>query len=91
MSLFVLHKRGGELIGARGVAFALNTFQNRDNFVDVFIVDEFCNTLKVSAATTDEFNVTNFAVYHVEQNLTGASSFCTIGVHFVLLYSTRFS
>ena len=82
MSLFVLQKRGGKLVGARGVAFALDAFKNGDNFVDILIVDEFRNALKVSAATADEFNVTNFAVYHVEKNLTGASSFCAVGVHF---------
>ncbi len=91
MRFFILHKSRGKLIGARSIAFAFDTFEGRDNFVYIFIIDEFSDSLKVSAATADEFDVADLIVNDIEKYLTRTSALGTVGVHFFLLYSTRLS
>ena len=91
MRFFIFQKSGGELIGARSIAFAFDAFKSFDHFVDAFVVYKAGDTLKVAAATADEFNVADFSVDYVEKNLARASAFGAVGVHFFLLYSTRLS
>lgn len=70
MCFFILHKSRGKLIGARSIAFAFDTLEGRNNFVDIFIIDELGDSLKVAAAAADEFYVANFIVNDIEKYLT---------------------
>lgn len=82
MCFFIFHKGSGELIRARGIAFAFNAFKGSDDLVDVFSVNQTGNALKITAATSDEFYVTNLTAYDVVKNLSRAGSFSAVGVHF---------
>lgn len=71
-----------ELIGTGRVVAAFDSAQKRPYFVDGPALDELCNALQVSAASADEFYVADFVLLvYVENDLTGASSFCGICVH----------
>ncbi len=72
----------GELIGARGVALATNARKESLDFVDIFPLYEFGNTLQIAAATVDKANVVQFIAFvHVENDGAGTRAFCRIRKH----------
>ena len=63
MFRFILGKRAGELVGAGSVGSAFDTFERFDNFVQRTILNEFCDSLQIAAATADEFVCCMFLSY----------------------------
>lgn len=82
MFCLIFGKRAGELVRAGSVGSAFDAFERFDNFVQRAILNEFCYSLQIAAATADEFNVRDLAVLrNVKQNLSAASSFRIVRFH----------
>lgn len=81
MFRFILGKRAGELVWAGSVGSAFDAFKRFDNFVQRTILNKFCDSLQIAAATADEFNVRDLAV------LRNVKRICLLHVPFVLYVS----
>ena len=79
---FVLDERLRKLISARRVIAAFDAFSGFDNLVDVSAFYETGNALKIAAATADEFDVCDFAVFYAEKDFSATSAFVVINCHF---------
>lgn len=101
-TVFICNDGVSELVGAGSVVPAFDAFERCLDFFECFSLDEAGYALQISAATADKFHVVDLILFiDVEDDLTGASTFCIVSEHSCItsvrgerrqtVQSTRFS